>query len=191
LQGDPEAAGGRFQIRSVVRGGRCLVGALSLSRKPGISMPQLSVREMWQRQSLAKHNAGLPVSDGRVDSVRRMRQHGGYNLAPRMRPSCFVGAGCVRALPHFMTPLTCRPFGQTAHRFTQGLPDAWEQTRWAGRPHPRYESDRAILESRPQLLAKIRRLLRDFSACFPDLVDKLKSHGRYDRTPARIYVPCS
>ncbi|WP_340243945.1 NAD(P)/FAD-dependent oxidoreductase [Sulfitobacter pontiacus] len=158
-------------------------------RNHGISMPQLSVREnVAATESLPEIYAGA-VSDGRV--AFRRREDGGYTLAPPGAPELFVGPDAFRALPHYLTQLRADPFGQRLHPFApKSFPDAWTtKRRWqADTPSP-FEAMR-ILNPAPNM-AKIRRLLRDFSAMFPDLGPiKLKSAwaGMIDTMPDIVPV---
>ena len=158
-------------------------------RNHGISMPQLAVREnVAATESLPEIYAGA-VSDGRV--AFRRREDGGYTLAPPCAPELFVGPDAFRALPHYLTQLRADPFGQRLHPFApNGFPDAWTtKRRWqADTPSP-FEAMR-ILNPVPNM-AKIRRLLRDFSAMFPELGPiKLKSAwaGMIDTMPDIVPV---
>ena len=178
---------GRIKSSQVVLAGGAW-SALFL-RNHGISMPQLSVREnVAATEPLPEVYAGA-VSDGRV--AFRRREDGGYTLAPPGAPELFVGPDAFRALPHFMTQLLADPFGQRLHPFApKGFPDAWgTKRRWQPDAPSPFEAMR-ILDPAPNM-AKIRRLLRDFSAMFPEFGPiKLKSAwaGMIDTMPDIVPV---
>jgi len=178
---------GRIKSSQVVLAGGAW-SALFL-RNHGISMPQLSVREnVAATEPLPDVYAGA-VSDGRV--AFRRREDGGYTLAPPGAPELFVGPDAFRALPHFMTQLLADPFGQRLHPFApKGFPDAWgTKRRWQPDAPSPFEAMR-ILDPAPNM-GKIRRLLRDFSAMFPEFGPiKLKSAwaGMIDTMPDIVPV---
>ncbi len=136
-------------------------------RNHGVSIPQLSVREnVAATEPLPEIYAGA-AADRKV--AFRRREDGGYTLAPPGTPELFVGPDAVRAFPHYLTQLKANPLGQVLHPFApKGFPDAWgTKRRWDNDETTPFEAMR-ILNPAPNM-GKINRLLRNFSALFPEL----------------------
>ncbi|MBO29783.1 MAG: FAD-dependent oxidoreductase [Rhodobacteraceae bacterium] len=156
---------GRIAADRVVLAG----GAWSalLLRRHGVVMPQLSVREnVAATEPLPEITRGAAAT--RAVAFRR-REDGGYTLAPPGAPELFVGPDAIRAFPHYLTQLRADPLGQRLLPFApRGFPDAWTtRRRWSDDERSPFERVR-ILDPAPNM-RRIRRLLRDFAALYPEL----------------------
>jgi glycine/D-amino acid oxidase-like deaminating enzyme len=136
-------------------------------RRHGVALPQLSVRATVAATAPLPVVYGGGAADDRI--AFRPRADGGYSLAAGGFHELFLGPDAFRAFPKYLAQLRLDPFGT---RFLpvapKGYPDAWSTPRkWDADDVSPFERMR-ILDPTPNR-SKIKALMRDFAALFPNL----------------------
>ncbi len=154
---------GRIRAPAVVLAGGAWSGLL-LARH-GVRVPQISVLSTAARTAPTAEVFTGCAADQQL--AFRLRDDGGYTLAPGFRHGVFAGPDALRHLRWYLREFLGNPLG---HRFRPaapaGWPDAWTTPRnWRADEVSPFERMRVL--DPPPVAPWVAGLARDFEACFP------------------------